>query len=318
MDLDGIANELYGSSRDDFVPARNAYAKQAGSAGDRTLAETVRALPKPSVSAWLVNLLARRRADELRRVLDLGVQMQEAQRDKDGPLLRELAADQTVVLGQAASAALAEAAEEGHRVSETIRERVVQTLRSAMADPEAAGVVASGLLVRDLESAGFGPIDLDGAVAVPSAVSPYSSSVSNTGQPTTSTAADRQPSSITSGVRGRAADARRTRTTKPKPDPQAVKRAQARLDEATRAAEELGIELASVSERVATGKAHIAELRAADQRLRDELADISAELDRSKSELRDANRRHADLERRASQSRFAVRRAQAELDDLTS
>jgi hypothetical protein len=225
--------------------------------------------------------------------------------------LRELAADQIEVLAAAAHAAAAEAAELGERVSDQVRDRLVQTLRASMADPDAAGVVTSGRLVRDLDSPGFGPVDLDGAMAVPSGVQPYTPTTAGAGRPSTGP----------TEVRARGADARRTKPSRPKPDSRTQKRAQqraqARLDEATRTAEELGAELASVSEELSAGKSRLADLQSTEKRLRDELAGVSAELERAKADLREANKRHADLERRTTRSRFAVRRAQAELDELS-
>ena len=43
---------------------------------------------------------------------------------------------------------------------------VEQTLRAALADPQAAAVLAAGILVKPLVASGFGPVDLGGAVLV--------------------------------------------------------------------------------------------------------------------------------------------------------
>ena len=53
--LDAIAAELYALPPEEFTEARNARAATA----DRALAASVKALRKPTASAWAVDLLAR-------------------------------------------------------------------------------------------------------------------------------------------------------------------------------------------------------------------------------------------------------------------
>ena len=55
MDVD----ELYGLPLDEFVPARNALARELKGAGEPAEAAEVAALRKPSVAAWAVNQLVR-------------------------------------------------------------------------------------------------------------------------------------------------------------------------------------------------------------------------------------------------------------------
>ena len=80
MDLDAAADELYGISPDDFVARRTALVAEARKAGDRTLANEIGQLRKPTRTAWLVNLLVRSEADRIEELLELGRQLQEAQR----------------------------------------------------------------------------------------------------------------------------------------------------------------------------------------------------------------------------------------------
>ena len=65
MDLDSVADELYGLPLDEFTTTRNEHAKQARDAGDRELADQIRAMSKPTQAAWLVNQLVRRHAEEV-------------------------------------------------------------------------------------------------------------------------------------------------------------------------------------------------------------------------------------------------------------
>ncbi|GIG37597.1 hypothetical protein [Cellulomonas pakistanensis] len=165
-DLAEVAAGLYGVRPGDFTAARTAAVRAARQAGDRELATAVGALRKPSSAAAAVNLLVRERPDELGSLLDLGVRLREAQAALAGPDLRALHGEQQRAVGAAADAALGLLGGGG---SAAVRGQVEATLRAAMGDPDAAAAVATGLLVRDLFSSGFEPVDVDGAVAVPDA-----------------------------------------------------------------------------------------------------------------------------------------------------
>ena len=83
-ELAGIAGPLYALPYGEFVAARTAAAKDVSSAGvtaaeQRALAAAVRALPKPSVAAWAVNMLAAHSPEILRELAALGTSMQAAQ-----------------------------------------------------------------------------------------------------------------------------------------------------------------------------------------------------------------------------------------------
>lgn len=55
VDLDAVAVELYGLTPDEFTAARNQLAKNV----DGAAAAAIRALRKPTLAAWLANLLVR-------------------------------------------------------------------------------------------------------------------------------------------------------------------------------------------------------------------------------------------------------------------
>ncbi|MST31346.1 hypothetical protein GHK86_01190, partial [Acidimicrobiaceae bacterium USS-CC1] len=72
MDLAAVADELYGVDPSAFTTTRDARAREARAAGDRELAEAIKALRRPSLAAWALDLLARERREEVDRLLDLG------------------------------------------------------------------------------------------------------------------------------------------------------------------------------------------------------------------------------------------------------
>ena len=159
MDLQDVAQELYGLPPEDFTAARDAAAKAA----DKPLKADVKALRRPTVSAWLVNRLARDRPELLDQLLALGPALAQAQAEGSGDALRELGAQRRQLVGAVTATVVDDA---GREVSAANRAEVEQTLEAALADPATADAVRSGQLVRAVSYAGFGGVDLDGAVAV--------------------------------------------------------------------------------------------------------------------------------------------------------
>ncbi|MFC3298484.1 hypothetical protein FJV46_01870 [Arthrobacter agilis] len=167
MDLEDRAAALYALPLDAFVGARNAAAKEATAAGETELARALKALPKPSSAAWLVNMLVTRRRDEVEQVLELGASLREAQDGLDRAQLHALGQQRQRLLAAVAGQSLEAAAEAGHDVGRAALPGVEQTLRAALADPSAAGAVLTGRLVRTLEATGWDAVDLAGAVGGP-------------------------------------------------------------------------------------------------------------------------------------------------------
>jgi hypothetical protein len=165
--VDVAADELYGLPLDRFTPRRAELAKAARAAGDKSAATEIGALRKPTVPAWLVNLLAREASDELGGLLELGEQLREAQSQLLGPRIKELS-QQAHAAVQGLSRRVAELAESRDQaVTAAVDRDVEQTLRAALADPQAELAVASGRLTRALAYAGFGEVDVTAATATP-------------------------------------------------------------------------------------------------------------------------------------------------------
>ena len=162
------ADELYALSLAEFTPARDARAKELKKA-DPELSAQVKALRKPSVAAWVVNLLVRRETDQVDQVLAIGTALREAAANLDGAELRELTRQRRQVTSAVTSRAKALAADEGHRVTEAVAEQVEQTLTAAMLDQDAARAVRSGLLVATMRATGVDAVDVAAALAVPEA-----------------------------------------------------------------------------------------------------------------------------------------------------
>ncbi|MGW6172479.1 hypothetical protein ACWF5H_03195 [Arthrobacter sp. NPDC055138] len=170
MDLESAARELYALLPGEFTAARNAKAKEAAREGDKALAARLRSLPKPTAAAWLLNMMARHRHDEIDGVIELGAAMSQAQQELDPSQMRTLGDQRRGLLSAMALSGRQLADELGHPVSPAVASEVEQTLRAAMSDPAAGAALASGLLTESFSSTGLDPVDLDGIVAVPEAV----------------------------------------------------------------------------------------------------------------------------------------------------
>ena len=85
-DLLALADRLYAGPVAGFTAARDAAAKAAG----KEDGARVKALRKPTVAAWAVNLLVRREGEQIDQVLELGAGLRAAAESLDGDELRTL------------------------------------------------------------------------------------------------------------------------------------------------------------------------------------------------------------------------------------
>ncbi|AYA25636.1 hypothetical protein SAMN02745947_01933 [Rhodococcus rhodochrous J3] len=157
-DLDSVADALYGLDPGDFVAARTEFAAQAREAGDRELTAAIGRLRKPTVAAWMVNLLARERADELAALLDIGSALRTAQRRLSGSEMRKLSEQRRRVVAALERDAGRLAADRGRTVSESALREVGRTLNAALSDPDIGEQVRQGRLDAIVESDGFGDL----------------------------------------------------------------------------------------------------------------------------------------------------------------
>ncbi|GAA2148251.1 hypothetical protein GCM10009844_26460 [Nocardioides koreensis] len=164
-----VADELYGLALPEFTPARDARARELKKP-DPELSAAVKALRKPSVAAWVVNLLVRREAEQVGQVLDVGAALREAQANLAGDELRALTRQRRQLTAAVTARARAVAAENGQKVTPAVADQVEATLTAAILDAECARAVRSGLLVTSLASTGVDAVDLGSAVAVPEAL----------------------------------------------------------------------------------------------------------------------------------------------------
>lgn len=165
--LQEAATELYRAQPGDFVNRREALTKQARSEGDRTLAQRIKAMRRPTVAAWVLNTLVQEESPTLSDLLTVGAELRAAQAMLDRDAMKELTARRQTGERAVVEEAVARFAERGEKLTPVTVTEIENTLRAAVADPAAATAVGSGQLVRALSYAGFGEVDLTSATAVP-------------------------------------------------------------------------------------------------------------------------------------------------------
>ena len=291
-ELLAIADELYALTLPEFTPARDAKAKVLKGTD---LAKDVKALKKPSLAAWVVNLLVRHEADQVDQVLQVGAALRAAQESMSGDELRQLTRQRRQVTAAVTTQARRLARENGQKVTEAVAAQIEATLTAAMVDEGCAKAVRSGMLLTALEATGVESVELDRAVALPDAL-------------------------------GFVATVRDAAPTKPAlhvvPDPdrdekalaaarEALEDAESELSEATETYEGAAKELADLEARSMQVQAEIDELK----RKIAELEETADQVDEELAEAEEARDEAQAVVAEATEARDAAAKAVAKLED---
>ncbi len=152
-DLEQEIDRLYSLPLAEFIGERNGLAKSLRSGGDRQAADEVKALAKPSVTAWAVNALYHHERQRFEALLEAATAVRAALAGEGDRRKAEAARRKALqaLLGKAAKI-LAKA---GHAATPANRQRMSHTLETLAArDPTIDGP-RPGRLTADLEPQGF-------------------------------------------------------------------------------------------------------------------------------------------------------------------
>jgi hypothetical protein len=279
-----IADELYALALPDFTPARDAKAKEHKGT---PLAAEVKALKKPSLAAWVVNLLVRQDADQVTQVLTVGASLREAAANLDGAELRALTKQRRQLTAAVTTGARALATSSGVKVTPAVSDQVEATLTAAMLDEDCAAAVRSGLLVTALSSNGVDASDLASAVALPDALGFEAAPAPPPPRPSLSIVPDPPPDTedekrAAEEAKAREAAAERKRL---ESDVRAAKKA---VDKAARAVSRIEAKVLQASSEIEELKSRLAEKESAAEVLREQLAEAEDARDDAESDLHDA------------------------------
>ncbi|MFT3872180.1 MAG: hypothetical protein QM714_05940 [Nocardioides sp.] len=305
------ADGLYALPLGEFTSVRDARAKEVKGT-DAALATAVKALRKPTVAAWVVNLLVRRDSDQVEQILTVGAALREAQASLDGSALRELTRQRRLLTSAVTARARTLAAEDGQRITDTVAEQVEATLTAAMLDETAAQTLRSGLLVAPLRATGLGAAEVGPSLAIPgslgfTATSRAEGSVDGDGRGSAPTL---------SVIDGRAGDdagearaARRAREQSRREAKEALLDARAAFSRAQRARKRA---VAEVDELEATALRLASEI----DELRRRTATLEAETEDNDERLGDAREALAGADEELAAAESAQDEAEAHLDSL--
>ena len=297
-----IAEELYALTPGEFTGTRNQWAKQAKADGDKDLAARVTELRKPSMAAWVVNMLVRHRAEEMTQVLEVGASLRQAQENLDGDALRELTRQRRQLTTAVTHQGRMLAGDLGQKVTQAVADQVESTLHAAMVDEQAAAALRSGMLVTTLAATGVGEVDVVDAVAVPSAIG------------------------LTARPRAMPAKKRAELSVVPEPEPEPDEGQQAReaeraaaqqaVDEAVAAADEAQKRLRKATKRVKRVEARTLQVAEELEEARRRVAELEHEQEVLDDEAVTADEKRERAEQRYTAAQEALEKAQASLSDL--
>jgi hypothetical protein len=154
MTFDDAVAELYALPRGDFVRRRNELAKELRSGGEQELAETIKHLAKPSITAWAVNQLYYSNRESFDALLAAGSEQRRAVAGR-ADRLRDTAERKRSHQNELLKAAEGILAGIGTKLTPALRQRISRTLDTLAAWPPDDDPPPLGSLTCDLEPAGF-------------------------------------------------------------------------------------------------------------------------------------------------------------------
>jgi hypothetical protein len=155
VDLEDVSEELYRLAPRDFTAVRDERVAEARKSGNTKLAASLKRLHKPTVGAWLANLLAHERTEDLEHLIRLGAELRRGH-SADGELIRRVSKAKQDAIAQLLREAKTMAGHLRQPVSGAAAADLEATLDAAFADSKAAESVRAGRLTTALHYSGLG------------------------------------------------------------------------------------------------------------------------------------------------------------------
>lgn len=287
VELAGALDALYGGDPDAFVATRKDLVAGARAAKDRDLATEIQALRRPTRSAWMVNLLARSRPDELGQLLELGPALSAAHTGGSTSDLRQLSALRRQAIDALIRLARDLARDAGYDPPTSALTEVHTTLDAALTHHEVGRAVAAGVLTRAPESAASFPTELFAPLAD---VVPFPSH--RTRKAGSDAESEEAPEDTEAQEAAREAEARARAVAEAE---RAVATAERRHGEARKAADRARDAHDSATTAVAELEQRLEHARASASEATARLTDVDRAAERSEEQLNEAKARLADL-----------------------
>ena len=164
MNLEDALEKVFSAPLDQFTPTRNAVAKDV----KRADARVVKSLKKPNLSAWAVNQVARKHADDVEALFDVTDKLRMAQRrvlsGGKASALREATDHRNKIVNVLTKHAAKILRDAGHKASTQTISGVTDSFVAVASDPEGAERLRKGQLERELEPSSV--IDVGGGLTL--------------------------------------------------------------------------------------------------------------------------------------------------------
>jgi hypothetical protein len=311
VDFDEVADELYEVPPEEFIALRTARQDEARAGGDKVLAKAIGALPKPSTAAWASNLLVRAQRPEIEGLVELGGLLREAQENLAGEEMRALSSQRSQLVSALTRQASALARERGRRISTSVADQVEETLRAAMADPEAGEALLTGRLTSPMSYSGLGT-----TVARPDLRLVRPPTTERTAAPRARPAESQQRPSTDERKRAREREREQARRAAEEQRRRELAEARRVAEEATALAEEAQAAAEDERQRIDELDARRTSLEARVAELADQLAHAEGEVTEVAAQLKRAERRRKSAEHEAAEAVVARERARARVAEL--
>ena len=314
MDLDEVADELYEVPPEEFIALRTSRQDEAKAEGDKALAKEIAALPNPSTAAWACNLLVRSHRAEIEGLVELGGLLREAQESLAGEELRALSSQRSKLVSALTRQAAALAREHGRPISSSVADQVEETLRAAMADPEAGEALLTGRITSAMSYNGMGT-----TVSRPDLRLVRPPAPERTPAPVRSTPAKTAPKpSADERRRAREREQAEARRAAEEQRRRELAEAQKAAEEATAAAEEARVSAEDERQRYDDLDARRTSLEARVAELADQLAHAEGEVAEVAAQLKRTERRRRSAEHEAAEAVVARERALARVEQISA
>lgn len=173
-DFEAMVDELYRLPPSQFVQVRTDLGATVRAAGDPATAAAIAKLRKPTVSAWLLNVLAAESPDLIAGAIAIGPALREATASRDGSAIRDLSTHRRRLLGDVVAQAREIAQEHGQAFTAEHERDIEASVTAAFTDEDAAAALQSRRLTAplSLDDHGFGAVAYDQVLAAAPAAKP--------------------------------------------------------------------------------------------------------------------------------------------------
>ncbi|HEX2054071.1 MAG TPA: hypothetical protein VHJ78_10155 [Actinomycetota bacterium] len=153
MILPDEAHKLFELPPEEFTGERDRIAKDLKRQGDAEAAAAVKALKRPSLAAYALNLVAHKTPELIDRLLESGDRLGSA---TSRSAMEEAKSDRQAAIAEVTAQAASLLEELGRPMTAQVREKVTETLLAVATDPDTRELLKAGQLLKEAEPTGFG------------------------------------------------------------------------------------------------------------------------------------------------------------------